>query len=202
MPRRQGGRYGNPPDIERMIRRQLDPHRPRWQKPEAVLRALGLRRGAVVADVGAGPGFFTLRLAKAVGPRGHVYAVDPEPATLDVLRGRVARAGLTNVTPVLNTEDAPLVPPGSCDVALIVNVYHHFRKGSEFLRRVARCLKPGGRLVNIDWADRETPKGPPLDRRIPAAVVVQQARRAGLRLAAEHGFLPYQYFLVFRRARR
>ena len=195
------GRHGNPPDVARMVRRQLRPGRLMWQKPERVLRALGLRRGQVVADVGAGPGFWTLRLARRVGPRGHVFALDPEPAALEVLRRRLAQARVRNVTPVLNDDDAPLLPEAACDLVMIVNVYHHFAQPAAFLERVARCLKPRGRLVNIDWADRDTPEGPPAHRRIPPAVFLRHARRAGLVLAKEHDFLPYQYFLVLRRGR-
>jgi ubiquinone/menaquinone biosynthesis C-methylase UbiE len=195
------GRHGNPPDVARMVRRQLQPGRLRWQKPERVLRAMGVRRGQVVADVGAGPGFWTLPLARRVGPRGHVFALDPEPAALEMLRRRLAKARVRNVTPVLNDDDAPLLPEAACDLVMIVNVYHHFAEPAAFLERVARCLKPGGRLVNIDWADRDTPKGPPARRRIPPAVFLRHARRAGLVLVKEHDFLPYQYFLVLRRGR-
>jgi ubiquinone/menaquinone biosynthesis C-methylase UbiE len=197
--RRTPGSHGNPADVKRMIRRQLDPRRAAWQKPEAVVRTLRLRRGDVVAEVGAGPGFWTERLARAVGPAGHVYAVDPEPVLLEVLRRRLD--GVRNVTPVLNRDDDPMLPPGRCDLALIVNAYHHFADAPAFLRRVARCLKPGGRLANIDWADRDTPQGPPAGRRVPPAEFLHAARRAGLILVAEHDFLPQQYFFVLRRRR-
>ncbi|MEK7702210.1 MAG: methyltransferase domain-containing protein [candidate division NC10 bacterium] len=196
------GRYGNPADLDRMIERQLAPGRSAWQKPEQVIRAIGVRRGQVVADVGAGPGFFTLRLARAVGPAGRVYAVDPEPALLDALRERLARSGTRNVTPVLSLGEDPMLPPGRCDVALIVNTYHHFSDGPAFLRRVARALARGGRVVNIDFAKRETPVGPPVDHRVAREEFLLDARRAGLALVAEHRFLPHQYFLVLRPRRR
>lgn len=181
------------------MRRQLAPTRARWQRPDRVLRALRVRRGAVVADVGSGPGYFTTRLARAVGPRGRVYAVDPEAEVLKVLVERLD--GATNVTPVLSRDDDPMLPPASCDLALFVNAYHHVADGGRFLRRLARCLKPGGRLAAIDWAYRETPKGPPLDRRIPPERFERLARRAGLRPIARHEFLPYQYFVVLARPR-
>ncbi len=185
-----------------MIKRQLAPGRRAWQKPERVIRAIGVRSGQVVADVGAGPGFFALRLARAVGPAGHIYAVDPEPALLDVLRERLARAGTRNVTPVLSRGEDPMLPQGRCDVALIVNTYHHFTDGPAFLRRIRRSLADGGCIVNIDFAKRETPVGPPVDRRIAREEFLRDARRAGLALVAEHHFLPYQYFLVLRPRRR
>jgi ubiquinone/menaquinone biosynthesis C-methylase UbiE len=193
------GTHGNPPDLRRLVRRQLAPTRARWQQPARVLRALRVRRGAVVADVGAGPGYFTTRLARAVGPRGRVYAVDPEPAVLTVLLRRLD--GATNVTPVLSRDDDPMLPPASCDLALFVNAYHHVADGPAFLRRLARALKPGGRLAAIDWAYRETPVGPPMRRRIPPETFVGLARRAGLAPVARHEFLPYQYFVVLARRR-
>lgn len=182
------------------LRRQLNPRRARWQKPAAVVRALGLRRGQVVAEIGSGPGYFTPRLARAVGPSGHVYAVDPEAAVLNVLRRRLARMGVRNVTPVLGRDDDPLLPRGHCDVALLINVYHHMRGRIGFLRRLVAALPRNARVVNIDW-DERTEFGPPPGRRVPRARFLRDARRAGLRLAADRSLLPHQYFLVLRRAR-
>ena len=183
-----------------MIARQEDPGRAAWQKPAAVMTALRVRRGQVAADIGAGPGYFTKRLARALGPAGHVFAVDPEPEILDVLRERVRGARLKNVTPVLGRGDDPLLPARGCDLALIVDTYHHVDHGPAFLRRVARALRRGGRLVNIDFAKRDTPVGPPLDHRVAREDFLRDARRAGFALVAEHAFLPYQYFLVLRPA--
>lgn len=193
-------RYGNPADLKRFIRRQLTPGRDAWQRPRLVVRALGLRPGDVVAEIGSGAGYFTRRLARAVGAAGRVYAVDPEPALLELLRERLD--GVRNVTPVLGRPDDPLLPPGRCRLVLVVNAYHHFPDGPAMLRRLARALAPGGRLVNIDWDDRESPVGPPFRRRVPRARFLRDARRAGLALAGEHRFLPYQYFLVLRPQRR
>jgi ubiquinone/menaquinone biosynthesis C-methylase UbiE len=185
-----------------MVRRVLDPTRAAWQKPGAVVRALGLRRGQVVAEIGAGPGFFTPRLARAVGPTGHVYAVDPEPQILEMLRSRLARAGIRNVTPVLGRADDPLLPAGSCDLALIVNAYHHIADGPATLRKIVLALGRGGRLVNIDWSESHSDVGPPSHRRVARGTFLAAARRAGLRLIAEHRFLPYQYFFVLQRVRQ
>ena len=198
----QRGRYGNPQDLKRFFARQLDPARATWQKPDAVLRAIGLRRGQTVAEIGAGPGFWTLKLARLVGPSGRVYAVDPEPAILEVLRQRLEKTRVKNVTPVLGGAGDPLLPAGRCDLALIVNTYHHFPDGRAFLRRAAAALRPGGRLVNIDFDKRETPVGPPVDHRVAREEFLRAARRASLTLLAEHRILPYQYFLVLRPRRR
>jgi len=195
------GRYGNPPNLARMVRRALDPKRAAWQKPDAVVHTLGLRRGQVVAEIGAGPGFFTPRLARAVGRTGRVYAVDPEPRILELLRRRLARAGVRNVTPVLGRADDPLLPAGSCDLALIVNAYHHFADGPAILKKIVLALGRGGRVVNIDWSEGKSDVGPPPHRRVPREKFLAAARRAGLRLVAEHRFLPHQYFFVLRPGR-
>jgi ubiquinone/menaquinone biosynthesis C-methylase UbiE len=181
-----------------MIARQEHPRRVRWQKPAAVLRVLGIRRGEVVADVGAGPGYWTVRLARAVGPSGRVFAVEPEIAVIEVLRRRLAAARTRNVTPVLGEADDPRLPVRSCDLVLLVNTYHHFADGIAFLRRLAAALKRGGRVVNIDFARRRTPVGPPVEHRIAREAFLRAARRAGLELVGEHRFLPYQYFVILR----
>jgi predicted methyltransferase len=178
----------------------LNPRRASWQKPAVLVRALGLRRGQVVAEIGSGPGYFTPRLARAVGPSGHVYAVDPEAAVLDVLRRRLGRAGVRNVTPVLGRDDDPLLPRGCCDSAVLINVYHHMHRRVAFLRRLVAALPSHARVVNVDW-DETTDFGPPPRRRVSRARFLRDARRAGLRLVADRSILPHQYFLVLRRAR-
>ena len=189
-----------PEELKGALERQLNPTRAEWQKPAALMRALRLRRGQVIAEVGSGPGYFTPRLARAVGPAGHVYAVDPEPAVLDVLRQRLKRAGVRNVTPVLSRDDDPLLPAGRCDLALIINVYHHMHDGTAFLRRLVSRLPRGARVINVDW-NEDTEKGPPPKRRVSRARFLRDARRAGLRLVADRAVLPHQYFLELRRAR-
>jgi ubiquinone/menaquinone biosynthesis C-methylase UbiE len=189
-----------PEELKGALKRQLAPRRAKWQKPAAVVRALGLRRGQVIAEVGSGPGYFTPRLARAVGPSGHVYALDPEPAVLDVMRKRIKKAGVRNVTPVLSRDDDPLLPNGRCDLAVIINVYHHMHGGPAFLRRLVSRLPRGARVINVDW-DEKSEFGPPPKRRVPRARFLRDAKRAGLKLVSERAFLPHQYFLVLRRAR-
>ena len=189
-----------PEELKGALKRQLNPARAQWQKPGTLVRALGLRRGQVIAEVGSGPGYFTPRLARAVGPTGHVYAVDPEAAVLDVLRKRLKQAGVRNVTPVLSRDDDPMLPAGRCDVAVIVNVYHHMHGGAAFLRRLVSRLSRNARVINVDW-NEDTEKGPPPKRRVSRAKFLRDARRAGLRLVADRAVLPHQYFLELRRAR-
>lgn len=191
-------RLGNPKDWKRYLRRLLAPDRSRWQRPEKVVRALGLRSGQTACEIGTGPGYFAFRLARAVGPRGHVYAVDAEPRMLGLLSARLRRSRRKNVTPILGLPEDPLLPPRACDLIVLLNTYHHLRDGPAYLRRLVGALRPGGRIVNIDFHRRPTPVGPPVEHRVGRDAFIRDAQRAGLRLSAELGFLPYQYVLVLR----
>lgn len=175
-----------------------DPSRDAWQKPDEVVRALGLHVGATACDIGAGPGYFSLRLAHAVGKKGHVFAVDVEPRMLDALRQRIAKAKALNVTPVLALDGDPLLPPAACDLVLIVDTFHHFPDGVAYLERLSAALKPGGRIVNIDFHRRDLPVGPPLEHKVAREAFLAQAQKAGLVVVDEPTFLPYQYFFVMR----
>jgi SAM-dependent methyltransferase len=190
------GQYGNPSDLDDYIAELSSPARDSWQKPDQVVAALGLAKGQTACDIGSGPGYFTLRLARAVGPTGFVYAEDVEARMLTALRERLERARVRNVAPVLGLSDDPLLPPGSCDVVLVVDTYHHFPERAGYLKRLRRSLRPKGRVVNIDYHRRPTPVGPPLDHRVARDTFLAEARAAGLVLAGEQTFLPYQYFLL------
>ena len=190
------GRHGNPADLDAYIARMEEPERAQWQKPDEVVAALQLKPGQIACDIGAGPGYFSLRLARAVGESGHVFAVDVEPRILEALRKRLEASTAKNLSPVLALPDDPLLPPNACDLILVVDTYHHFPDGAAYLRRLARSLRPGGRLVNIDFHKRELPVGPKLEHKVSREAFLKDAESAGLKLAAEHSFLPYQYFLV------
>lgn len=192
----EGDRHGNPSDIDGYVAHLESPSRAAWQKPDEVVAALGLKRGDTACDIGAGPGYFSLRLARAVAPEGHVFAVDVEPRILDALRERIGTAQAWNVTPVLALADDPLLPASLCDVILIVDTYHHFPDGPAYLRRLARSLRRDGRIVNIDYHKRSTPVGPALAHRVSREDFLKDAELAGLATAAEETFLPYQYFVV------
>ena len=191
-------RYGNPQDVEGYIARLADPARDQWQKPDQLLAALRIAPGQVTCDVGSGPGYFTLRLARLVGARGLVYAVDVDPRILAALRQRLEESGLRNVVPVLGLADDPLLPPQACDVLLVVDTYHHFPSRPSYLRRLARSLRPGGRIVNVDYHKRPTPVGPPLDHRLSREQFLSESAEAGLRVVREHTLLPYQYAIELR----
>jgi len=191
-------RHHGSTDLTGYIAVMESPSRAEWQKPEEVLAALGLQRGQIACDIGAGPGYFTLRLANVVGPSGRVYAVDVEPGMLAALLERLEKTTARNVTPVLSLPDDPLLPDGLCDLVLIVDTYHHFPDGEAYLRRLARTLAPRGRIANVDFQKRPTPVGPPLDHRVSREDFVATAARAGLDVVAELAFLPHQYFVVLK----
>lgn len=188
-------------DLAGYIASLEEPGRAEWQKPDEVIRALKLSPGETLCDVGSGPGYFALRAARRLETSGWVYAEDVEASMIDALRDRVSQARLSNVTPILGLPDDPLLPRAACDVILVVNTYHLFPNGPAFLRRLAKSLKPGGRLANIDFHKRETPQGPVLARRVAKEAFLADAQRASFRLVGEEKFLPYQYFLVLKPAR-
>jgi ubiquinone/menaquinone biosynthesis C-methylase UbiE len=184
-------------DVAHWVQVFDDPARDAWQRPDAVVAALGLRPGDAVADLGAGTGYFMERLARAVGPSGTVYAVETEPKLLVYLRDRAARAGLGQVVPVLASPDRPRLPPRSLDVLLVVDTYHHIDGRVAYFHTAAGCLRPAGRVVVVDWRKRDLPVGPPAHHKLPRQQVEDEMRRAGYRLAAAPDLLPYQYVLVF-----
>jgi predicted methyltransferase len=179
-----------------------DPARDAWQKPAELVAALGVRRGGVVADVGAGTGYFSRRLAEAVGPEGTVLAVETEPNLVVHVRRRAERERTPNVVPILASPDAPRLPVGLVDLILLVDTYHHLDDRRTYLPALRRFLRPGGRVAVVDWHKRDLPVGPPLDHKLAREQVLDEMTASGFVLDAEHGMLPYQYFLVFRADQR
>lgn len=191
-------RHGNPDDLREYIARLEDPSRLEWQRPDDVVRALGLKRGSVVAEIGSGTGYMSVRLARKVGRTGRVFAVDVEPRLLTLVRDRLTSDRVPWITPVLGLPDDPLLPGESCDRILMVNAYHHLPDRPRALRRMARLLRRGGRIALIDFHDRELPVGPPPDHKVSRETALREVTRAGLKLERELDFLPYQYFLIIR----
>ena len=177
------------------------PDRDLWQLPDQIMDALGIAERSVVADIGAGGGWFTIRLARRVGAGGIVHAEDIQPQMLEATMRRVAREGLGNVRRVLGTPDDPRLPPGSCDAALLLDTYHELDNPVAMLRNVAKALKPQGRIGVVDFKRDGLGPGPALEERVDPDEVVRDAEAAGLRLVSRETFLPYQFMLVFSRAR-
>jgi ubiquinone/menaquinone biosynthesis C-methylase UbiE len=173
-----------------------DPKRDAYQKPHEVMQALAVREGEVVADIGAGSGYFAIRLAHHVGASGRVYAVDVSPDMVRHLHTRVRDLRLLNVSPILATADDPLLPQ-PVDRVLFVDVWHHVENQAAYLALIKKQLKPGGQIVMIDFHKRELPVGPPVGMKIAREDLLEQMQAHGFRLTKEHAFLPYQYFLVF-----
>ncbi len=175
-----------------------DPARDAWQKPHQVMEALAPAPDAVVADIGAGTGYFAARLAHAV-PKGRVYGVDTEPDMVKYLAGRAQREGLANLEAVAGKADDPRLP-AKVDLVLLVDVYHHIGGREAYFAKLRASLKAGARLAIIDFRE-DAPNGPPKRERIAPGRVAAELQRAGYALVKEHTFLPNQYFLVFQ-ARR
>lgn len=177
-----------------------DPKRDAYQKPDEVMTALDVEPGEVIADIGSGSGYFTMRLAKHVGNAGRVYAVDISPDMIRHVHERVRDARLLNVSPILAPPDDPLLPE-AVDRFLIVDVWHHIEDQPGFLAKMKARLKPGGQIVMIDFHKKDLPVGPPVAMKIAREDLIRQMEAHGFRVAKEHTFLPYQYFLVFEVAR-
>jgi len=188
-------RHRNPEDFERYLVKLEGPDREAWQKPDRLIAALGLRPGDVACEVGAGPGYLALRMARAVGTRGVVHAIDVDPRMIEALRLRAREAGVKNIRAILAKPGRGALPPRGCRLILIVNTFHHFPDGAAYLRRLASRLLPGGRIVNVDFHRRELPVGPPLEHKVSRADFLAAAREAGLERVRERRFLPYQYFV-------
>jgi predicted methyltransferase len=170
------------------------PARDTWQLPDRLIEALGLRPGQVVADIGAGTGYFTRRIARAVGPGGRVYAVDLEPGLLEYLAWRTEAEGLTNVTTLVAGEDDSRLPAGCCDLALLVNTYYLIADRPGYLRHLRSRLRPGGSVVVVDWRRHGSPgHGPRPEHKLSRETVHREAGAAGL-CVEERDFLPLQDF--------
>jgi ubiquinone/menaquinone biosynthesis C-methylase UbiE len=170
-----------------------DPKRDAWQKPHDVVMALKLRQDEVVADIGAGTGYFAKRFARHAG---RVLAVDIEPKLLEKTR----EGAPANLETVVASADDPRLAPSSVDTIFFCNVLHHIEKRPAYYARLEKALKPGGRIVIVDFYKRKLPVGPPESMKLSEKQVEGELSAAGFRLAGTHDFLPHQYFLIFERS--
>jgi len=176
------------------------PDRAAWQKPDQIMDALAIADGSAVADIGAGAGWFTIHLARRVGPNGIVYAQDVQRQMLEAIRRRVAREGLQNVETRLGADSAPNLPSGALDAVLVVDTYPEVENRVTLLRNLAASLKPGGRLGIVNYKPGRGGPGPAPEEgvRVDSASVERDAQAAGLRVVLRQ-ILPYQYLLVLGR---
>jgi ubiquinone/menaquinone biosynthesis C-methylase UbiE len=177
------------------------PWRDEEQRPEEIIRKMELERGDTVADVGAGSGYFTRRLAKAVGPAGKVYAVDIQPEMLSILKSNVEKIGATNVLPVLGTNDDPRLPDDSLDWILLVDVYHEFQQPKAMLAKMREALKSSGKVALVEYRlEGPTALHVREEHRMSVDQILAEWEPAGFRLVKRYEFLPTQHFLVLEKA--
>jgi ubiquinone/menaquinone biosynthesis C-methylase UbiE len=178
--------------------RLLAEERREWNDPDKILQYMNLGQCTVMADIGCGPGWFTLEAAKKMQPNGLVYGVDISEEMLARLKERAAAEGLKNVHTVLaEEEDEYPIPTESVDVCLIANLYHEVDPASMFIGEIKRILKPASTCLLVDWKVEPTPKGPPIEERIDQQDVVEEFYAAGFVLAGTCEVGPYHYGLKF-----
>jgi ubiquinone/menaquinone biosynthesis C-methylase UbiE len=165
-------------------------------RPEELLRDLGLGAGQTVADIGCGPGFFTLPAARIVGEQGHVFAADVQGEMLTAVRARAAEAGLANIRVVKTSDTEIPMPAASCDFVLLFFVLHEIDQRAHFLHRAARLLKPEGRLAVMEWRRSEQMEGPPQADRIDPEELEADAQAAGLHVAEQREVNDRQYLAL------
>lgn len=177
------------------------PDRDIWQKPDQIMDALGIADGSKVADIGAGGGYFTVRLSRRVGPNGFVWAEDVQPSMLEAIKRRVAKdvsKDIHKVETVQGTSTDPMLPENSLDAAIILETYQEIQYGNPllFLENVRKALREGGRVGIIDYKKEGGGPGPDGGRPDPETIITV-AEKAGLRLLKRETFLPFQFFLIF-----
>jgi arsenite methyltransferase len=183
-------------DIQAYVKAELDPSRDEWQKPDQVIEALWLKEGQTVADVGAGAGYFTTKLAGAVGPKGVVYATDSIPELLTLVAQRSTESGMPNVRIIESTLQDPQLPYKSTDLAFVCNNLSRVDYVYTFFDNLRHGLKTGGRIAVIDWK-KNSKMGPDPKLRMDQKQVQQIVEGLGFRLIKQYDFLPHQYFMVF-----
>jgi SAM-dependent methyltransferase len=176
------------------------PEREAEEEPDKALDAIGIAKGSTVADIGAGAGYFTWRLAERVGPSGKVYGNDIQPKMLELLRKNMEQRKIANVEPVLGAVDDPKLPRDAVDLVLLVDVYHELSEPQAMLRRIRESLRKDGRLVLLEYRG-EDPKVPIRpEHKMTVAQVKAELEPEGFRLERTSGALPRQHILIFRKS--
>lgn len=169
------------------------------EKPATLIKALGLKPGDKVADIGCGSGYFTRRLAKEIGPDGTVYAVDIQPEMLTILDVKMAEAGVANYKPVLGTISDPKLPAETIDLVLFVDVYHEFSHPFEMMDNICKSLKKGGRVVWVEYRKEDPAVAIKLLHKMSEAQVKKEASVHPLEYVETIGVLPRQHIVVFKK---
>jgi predicted methyltransferase len=175
------------------------PDRVQWNKPDLIMDALSIADGSIVADLGAGGGWFTSRLARRVGPKGLVYAEDIQPLMIEAIKRRVQRETLMNVRTVLGTTKDSGLPRG-LDAVVIVGAYHEMEDPVALLKDAAESLKPQGRIGVVEYTAGAGGPGPDPDQRVSPDTVINGARAANLQVISQDSIPPFMYMIILGKA--
>src|SRR5438270_5242003 len=173
------------------------PEREKEEQPSRLLAVLKLKPGEVVADIGAGSGYYSFRMAEKVGAAGKILAVDVQPEMLAIIRTKMKEKGVTNVEPVLGTETDPKLPAGAVDTIILVDVYHEFSRPYEMTAAMVKALKPGGRLVFVEFRLEDETVPIKLVHKMTQKQVIREMGPHSLRHVKTVGTLPWQHVIIF-----
>jgi len=180
--------------IDKLIKHLEKPKRDQSLQLDMVMNILGVKKGDVVADVGAGTGVFSFRLASKVGMEGKVFAVEIEDGLIDYIRNKVEKNGVTNIIPVKSSESGPNLSPACCDKIVLVNTYNYFPDPIAFMINLRKALKPGGLVAIIDM---DQSKDKALKKLSVVSDVINDMKSSGFELRGSHDYVDGKYFLVF-----
>ncbi len=184
-------------DVKKYVKMFESPSRLKWQKPDEVIKEMNLKNGDVVADIGAGTGYFSRRIAKAVGPNGKVHAYDIEPNMVNHMKEDANKLGLKNYLPEVISADKPKFPENQFNVIFIANTYHHIPDRINYFKNLIKSLKKGGRLIIVDFKKMVTKFGPPKKHKIAKSQVTKELWKAGYEAKRSPNVMPYHYFIEF-----
>jgi ubiquinone/menaquinone biosynthesis C-methylase UbiE len=182
------------------IKKWESPKRDKWQLPDKIIEELGIKQGQIIADIGSGGGYFTVRFSKVVGEKGKVYAVDVEKLYLEHIYKRIKEENISNMELVHAELNNPLLPKEFVDLIFLCNAWHHVKGRDGYIWKIYQALKPEGKMVVIEFRYQQPEiKLVNLDHRIPRNQTLKLAQEGGFKLHGEYFFLPRQYFLIFKK---
>lgn len=178
------------------------PERVETEKPEELLEVLGIKKGDVVADIGAGPGFFSLRAAQHVGPAGKVFAVDVQQEMIDGLRRMAQKSGLENIVPILGSADDPKLPANSVDAVLLIIAYHEFSHPAEMMQHIYTAMKPDAQMLIVEYKAEDPNSHVSPAHKMRATDILREVSGFGFRLDKVIDMIPTQHVFVFKKDNR
>jgi len=171
-----------------------------WQDTVEIMERLHLKAGDIVADIGAGSGYFTIPFSSKVGEKGLVFAEDIQIEMINYISKKVEALDLKNVRVIFGKTEDPSLLDNFFNLVFLANTYHELEKPYMLLENIRKDLRYYGRLAIIDWDPaKKSPFGPPIEEKVPEDTVIQEVERTGFELVEKHNFMPYHYFLVFKK---